>query len=176
MLGALLRDGQAGVVAGEQLAEDIVPCTPGLRHMHQRRTDGMGDDDHLQQVRLLDQRQAVVLCPFDDGLGDALDERPPGEDHQTGNPHGNTVLNDAQQVGLISRVIDASDKHQFAAHDPLGDTLVLRHVWPAHGALQVQVTGTHNQSFQARQLEDFSDRQTHSSPGVVLTAARRPLN
>ena len=33
-------------------------------------------------------------------------------------------------------MVDAGDKHQLAAHDPLGDMFIFRHIVPAYGPLQ----------------------------------------
>jgi hypothetical protein len=58
---ALPGDGQARVVAGQQLAEDVVARAPHLGHLHQGRTDQVSDDHHLQGIGLLDQRQPQLL-------------------------------------------------------------------------------------------------------------------
>ncbi|CAI3809951.1 hypothetical protein GLGCALEP_05766 [Pseudomonas sp. MM221] len=55
---ALAGDGQAWIVAAEQLPENVVARPAHLVHLHQSRADQVSDDHHLQGIGLLDQRQA----------------------------------------------------------------------------------------------------------------------
>ena len=95
MRGTLAGGGEARVIAAEQLRQNVMARALGLGHLHKRRADQVRDDDHLQQVRLLYQRQAIVLGQFYNGLGDAPDKRLAGQNHQPGNAAGITFVHQA---------------------------------------------------------------------------------
>ena len=128
MCRALPGGGQAGVIAAEQLGQDVLARAFGLRHLHQRRADQVRDHDHLQQVRLFDQGQATGFGQGRYRCGNTLDKRLAGEDHQPGNRAFAAFLDQLQQVGFIAGMVDTGDKHQLTAHHPAGDALVLGHI------------------------------------------------
>lgn len=143
-----------------------MPRALGLRHLYQRSTDQMRDNHHLQQVRLFNQRQAILLGQLNHGLGDAPNKGLARENHQPSNAAGIPLANQTQQVGFISGMVDPGDKHQLAAHDPLANAFVLGHIRPTHAAVQIAGASAHGHFFQAGQRQNFLNGQAQATSCV----------
>lgn len=166
-------NGQAWVVASQQLAKNIVARAAYLAHLYQRRTDQVGDHHHLQRVGLLDQRQAQLLGARDHRGRNALDKAAASEDHHAGDAHCFAIFHQAQQVRLAAWVVDAGDKHQLTAHYPFNDAFVFCHIRPAHPPLKVACPGQHTHLVQAGQMQDLVQRQAHGLTPAWPGARRR---
>ncbi len=141
--------------------------------LDQRGADGLGHQDHLQGVRLFDQRHADGVGSFQQSRGDCLDVSRPGQDHQASDLPRAGFVEQAQKVGLVTGMVDAGDEHQFAAQHPLGNTAVLGYIRPAHAIIQACATRPQAHALQPRQGQYIRHRQAHAWASADGTRTRR---
>ena len=161
--GALVEHLQVRIVAGDQLHQDVALRLQGAFAANQRGADPLGDNHHLQQVGLLDQWNAQLVGKRDQRGGNGVDIGLAGEDHHPGDAALFALHQQLDQVGFIPGMVDASDKDQLAAHDPLGDMLIFRHVVPAYRPLQPLLSRPQTQGGESLKGQQFADRQAHGS-------------
>ena len=170
--GALMEHLQVRIVAGDQLHQNVALRLQGVFAADQRGADPLGDNHHLQQVGLLDQRHAQLVGKGDQRGGNGVDIGLAGEDHHPGDAALFALHQQLDQVGFIPGMVDAGDKHQLAAHDPLGDMFIFRHIVPAYGPLQPLLSRPQTQGGESLKGQQFADRQAHGSCSATAAGWR----
>jgi len=163
---------QVRIVAGDQLHQNVALRLQDVFAADQRGADALGDNHHLQQVGLLDQRHVQLVGKGDQRGGNGVDIGLAGEDHHPGDAALFALHQQLDQVGFTPGMVDAGDKHQLAAHDPLGDMFIFRHIVPAYGPLQPLLSRPQTQGGESLKGQQFADRQAHGSCSATAAGWR----